>query len=160
MCYNRSIASFCISKNSSHLLAAASRKENTMQQRLEQFKRSKSLRIFDGMPARWPSQQKPGKINPAKIIERTEGDTFAINNGVVAFVTDGELFVAPYQHELIAALEDAGFSEQKNLFVPFSMGDMPQGKALKKWERLVREAHAAETAPEATLSPQFAVATA
>lgn len=133
-----------------------------MQQRLEQFKRSKSLKIFDGMPARWPSQQKPGKINPAKIIERIEGDAYNINKGVVTFVTDGELFVAPYQHELIAALEDAGFSEQKDLFVPFSMGDMPQGKALKKWEKLVREAIAAdETAPATATRPlQFAVTTA
>lgn len=132
-----------------------------MQQKLEQFKRSKSLKIFDGMPARWPKMKEPGKINVKKILKDLAGEDniYAIENGVVGFVSGGELFVAPKSSELLAALEDANF-EKRSFHIPFANRDLPQGKALKKWERLVREAYAAEAALEATLSPQIVVATA
>ena len=114
------------------------------------------------MPARWPKMEKAGKLDVKKIL-KSAGDSdgiYATKNGVIAFISDGELFVAPESHELLAALEDANF-EQRNFHVPFAHHDLPQGKALKKWEKLVREAlKVAETATEATLSPQIAVATA
>ena len=138
------------------------RKDKAMQQKLEQFKRTRSLRIFDGMPARWPKMKEAGKLNVKKLI-KDAGDTdgvYATENGVIAFISSGELFVAPESAELLTALADAKF-ERRNFHVPFAHRDLPQGKALKKWEKLVREAlHAAETATEATLSPQTAVATA
>lgn len=104
-------------------------------QQLEQLKRKKSLRIPDGMAVRW-RRPNPGHLNVPQIIKGHEGE-FTQNNGVIAYVHEGELYVTPYCRETTKVLKEAGLTKTGNLFVPFSNGDTPHSSAVrKKWDNL------------------------
>lgn len=117
-----------------------------MQQNLKQLKRN-SIHARTGMPVRWPNQKRPGSLDVNKIVRGKESEhKFAQNNGIIAYVCDGKLYVTPYTHDAVLTLEEAGFVRTSNLYVPFSNGDLPQEGALNKWEHLIRRAHQANQA--------------
>ena len=104
-------------------------------QQLKQLKRKKSLHIPDGLSVRW-RRQNPGHLNVPQIIKGREGE-FTQNNGVIAYVHEGELYVTPYCREAVRALKEAGLTKTGNLFVPFSNGDVPQSPVVReKWDKL------------------------
>ena len=108
-----------------------------MQQRLQQLKCNNSLRLEDGIPVIWPKQEKPGKLMPSKVIKSVKNKkAYAFNNAVIAFVSEGELYVTPYTEDSLGVIRDSGYKLHV-FFVPFSNGDRPLGEYGEKWQTLV-----------------------
>lgn len=94
-------------------------------QQLKQLKRDHSLKITKGMLVQWDDREV--ELDPAKIIRTLEGKrAFATGGKVIAFVSDGELFVTPYTQESLNTLRSNDYKEFA-FFVPFS----PQGMVPK-----------------------------
>lgn len=128
-----------------------------MQQNFKQLKRSNSLHVHEGMKVRWPRLPHVGNLHVSKILWNVELErAYCIRGDVIGYTFDGELFVTPYAKEAISILEANGF-EQTEFHVPFANGDLPQGAALDRWEKLLRDAHRSAQQDEV---PQFKLATA
>ena len=67
-------------------------------------------------------------------------NTYETNNGTVAFVSDGTLYVIPYMKQVMDILLENGFT-CKNRYVPFSKCDYPVAWE-SKWNELKRLAKA------------------
>ncbi|MDO5451847.1 MAG: hypothetical protein Q4F56_02045 [Candidatus Saccharibacteria bacterium] len=108
-----------------------------MQQRFKQLKCNNSLRLEDGIPVIWPKQEKPGRLKASTIIKSVKDKkAYAFNNAVIAFVSEGELYVTPYSEESLSIIRDSGY-KLHIFFVPFSNGDKPLGEYGEKWQALV-----------------------
>ena len=112
-------------------------------QQLEQLKCSHSLKLEEGMPVIWPHQEQPGHLKVSKIIGTiTEQKAYAFTPKVIAFTSDGALYVTPYTKERLEIVRNSGY-KLREFFVPFSRGDKPQGEYEQIWLDLV----AAKTIP-------------
>lgn len=73
----------------------------------------------------WPQFNRSETLHP---ISTEDGykmeESFYMNNGVIAFVSDGVLYVIPYMHKVMGLLYDCGFT-RRSLYVPFSNWDYP-----------------------------------
>lgn len=88
-----------------------------------------SVQVYTGMIAVWPQYEKEETID---FDIATFNRSYASNNGILAFVTDGKLYVTPSTRRAYAAL--SGFS-QKYFYVPFSNGDYPKNEQYR-WNQL------------------------
>lgn len=79
----------------------------------------------------------PYQLNLTHLTEHREGE-YAINNSVVCWVMDGEIYAAPCTSELFGRLKEAGF-RNGYFYVPFSNGDLPYHKT-SEWQELCNEA--------------------
>lgn len=59
---------------------------------------------------------------------------YAVNNSVICFIDEQEMFVTPYTQEAIETLEGAGLSEE-HFHVPFSNWEYPKFEQ-RRWEHL------------------------
>ena len=64
---------------------------------------------------------------------------YAVNNSVICFIDNHEMFVTPYTEEAIEALESVGLSNDR-FYVPFSNWDYPKYEQ-RKWKRLCERAY-------------------
>ena len=111
-----------------------------MQQRFKQLKCNNSLRLEDGIPVIWPKQEKPGKLKASTIIKFVKDKkAYAFNNAVIAFVSEGDLYVTPYTEDSLGVIRDSGY-KLHIFFVPFSNGDKPLGEYGEKWQELLANA--------------------
>ena len=76
-------------------------------------------------------------IDMTDVVRMFDG-SYAINNSTVCFVFNGEAYATPYTRAGVAALVEAGLSEER-FYVPFSNGSYPKQDRVK-WERLRKEA--------------------
>lgn len=88
-----------------------------------------SVQVYTGMIAVWPQYQTEEAIN---FDVATFNGSYASNNGTLAFVTEGKLYVTPSTRRAYSAL--SGFS-QKYFYVPFSNGDYPKNEQFR-WKQL------------------------
>ena len=79
----------------------------------------------------------PYQLNLTHLAEHREGE-YAINNSVVCWVMDGEIYAAPYTRKLALLLEQAGF-RNGSFYVPFSNGEHPYNRKTE-WESLLLSA--------------------
>ncbi|MBR3322195.1 PRC-barrel domain-containing protein [Candidatus Saccharibacteria bacterium] len=107
-----------------------------MQQKLEQLKNS-SLHITEEVEIRWANQDKVGHLNPAKIAGNLIGEkVYAISGKVVAFFSEGEMYVTPKTKKALEALRSAGY-KCREFFVPFANGkNVPTGAAAERWNTI------------------------
>lgn len=99
-----------------------------------------ALRVYDGLAVIRPQKvnEEDYLIGIQELCSKFNG-RYATNNSTVAFVSEGEMYVAPYTRSLIIALIKAGFLRE-NFYVPFSNGDLPQYE-WNQWESLRDSAH-------------------
>ena len=102
---------------------------------LEDLKKC-SLRVVVGPKVLWPNG-KIGKLNMSETIDRAGQCAFSIGTNrkglpiTIAYIDqNGEFFVTHYTPQSVATLKECGFKE-KDFFVPFSHGEVPQ--ANQKW---------------------------
>ena len=108
-----------------------------MQQQFEQLKCSKSLRLEEGVPVLWPKQEEPGQLKVSKIINHVKDKkAYAYTSKVIAFVSEGEMYVTPFTQESLETVRNAGYKLHE-FYVPFSQGDQPLGEYGEKWQDLV-----------------------
>lgn len=125
-------------------------------QQFEQLKR-KSMKLEEGMPVLWPKQDKPGKLKVSFIIAGIERKkAYAFTAKVIAFICDGELYVTPNTHESLEIIRNSGYKLHE-FYVPFSRGDIPQGKYSKMWQSIV---NATQSAPKASKNSSWSQAAA
>lgn len=88
-----------------------------------------SMRIYPGMIAVWPRENKEEIIN---FDVATFNGSYASNNGTLAFVYENILYVTPSTRKAYDVL--ASF-KQSYFYVPFSNGDYPKNERTK-WMQL------------------------
>ncbi len=134
-------------------------------QQIQQLKRSNSLKIEEGMPVLWPKQEKPGQLKVSKIISSISGKkAYSYNTKVIAFVSDGEMYVTPFTKESLGIIRNAGY-KLFEFHIPFSHGDLPMGEYGDLWQELLAKAKAPKQAaatkdPDVIRRHQSAVAPA
>lgn len=79
----------------------------------------------------------PYQLNLTHLSEHREGE-YALNNGILCWVMDGEIYAAPYTRKLVLLLEQAGF-RNGSFYVPFSNGEHPYNRRTE-WESLLLSA--------------------
>ena len=82
----------------------------------------------------------PYQLNLTHLAEHREGE-YAINNGILCWIMDGEIYAAPYTRKLALLLEQAGF-RNGSFYVPFSNGEHPYNRKTE-WESLLLTANVA-----------------
>lgn len=92
-----------------------------------------AIRVYNGMIAVWPQFSSEEPLNISELTPKFNG-CYATNNSTVIFISDNEVFVAPYTRNLMCSLHSAGFCE-KHFYVPFSNGDYPKFEQFK-WNNL------------------------
>lgn len=118
-------------------------------QQLQQLKRSNSLKIEEGMPVLWPKQEKPGQLKVSKIVSSVMGKkAYNYNAQVIAFVSDGDMYVTPYTKESLGIIRNAGY-KLFEFHIPFSHGDLPIGEYGDLWQELLAKATPAKQATAA-----------
>lgn len=83
---------------------------------------------------KWPQFGKEEilTIDTSNLVDRT----YAMNNGTLAFFSDGALYVIPYSKQFMDILLENGFT-QRGMYVPFSNWDYPVAWE-SKWNELKR----------------------
>lgn len=82
----------------------------------------------------------PYQLNLTHLVEHREGE-YSINNSIVCWVMDGEIYAAPYTRKLVQQLTQAGF-RNGSFYVPFSNGERPYSRETE-WEHLLLSANIA-----------------
>lgn len=80
-----------------------------------------------------PGKKQPYQLNLTHLAEHREGE-YAVNNGMVCWVMNGEIYAAPCTRKLIQLLSQAEFRNE-SFYVPFSNGEHPYHQATK-WQSL------------------------
>lgn len=80
-----------------------------------------------------PGKEQPYQLNLAHLAEHREGE-YSLNNSIVCWVMDGEIYAAPYTRKLMQLLSQSEF-RNGSFYVPFSNGEHPYYQA-KKWQSL------------------------
>ena len=80
-----------------------------------------------------PGKEQPYQLNLTHLAEHREGE-YAVNNGMVCWVMNGEIYAAPYTRKLMQLLSQSEF-RNGSFYVPFSNGEHPYYQA-KKWQSL------------------------
>ena len=80
----------------------------------------------------------PYQLNLTHLAEHREGE-YSVNNGIVCWVMDCEIYAAPCTSELFDKLKEAGFGNGY-FYVPFSNGDLPYHRT-NEWQELCAEAN-------------------
>lgn len=98
--------------------------------------RNAAVEVWTGLQISWPMYNKAEPLSLGDIPEKFE-HKYAWNNGTIAFVDEGRVFVIPVMWNVHHLLLDEGFRIE-SFYVPFSSGNFPlQYKA--KWEALRAE---------------------
>ena len=87
-----------------------------------------------------PGKKQPYQLNLTHLVEHREGE-YSINNSIVCWVMDGEIYAAPYTRKLVQQLTQAGF-RNGSFYVPFSNGERPYSRETE-WEHLLLSANIA-----------------
>lgn len=95
-----------------------------------------AIECRNGMLVSWPIYSKFEHLNLSYIKPELDKN-FDMNNGTVAFVDNGALYVIPSMGNLISVLNEAGF-EKSGMYVPFSNGNFPV-QYKDKWKHLLYE---------------------
>ena len=93
-----------------------------------------SIAINHSTMAIRPKENKKVIFNPS--VDPKMEHCFCSNAGVVAFVTDGKMYVTPYMASVMAVLNREGFT-RKTMNVPFSNDEYPIDEK-KKWDALLK----------------------
>lgn len=83
-----------------------------------------SVKVYDGMVAVWPQYGTEEKVNFDCATFNGE-KVYSSNNGTLAFIIDGTLYVTPSTRNAFRVLDEENFVE-KYFYVPFSNGDFPK----------------------------------
>lgn len=103
---------------------------------------SSAIKIIDGILVEYPQYGVREQTSYARITSDPGlNKKFDSNNGTLAFVQDGVLYVTPWTREASRTLVDAGFVEGC-FCVPFSNWDYPV-KEKAQWDKLLAEQEAA-----------------
>ena len=119
-----------------------------------QLKSSKSLKLEEGMPVKWPGNRNIVEFKVSNVLRPIKGTkAYAYTSKVIAFVYRDEMYVTPYTKESLQIIRDAGYKLYE-FFVPFSRGDAPQGEYGQKWSELIAQIRpgALQTATATTAS--------
>ena len=97
-----------------------------------------SIHVTNATAVIWPQfGDKETTVNVTNHRTQYNG-AYSINNGVICFVVDHEVYVTPYTRGAMETIEEAGLT-QKYFYVPFSNWDYPKYERMK-WEHLNEEA--------------------
>lgn len=88
-----------------------------------------SIRVYSGMITVFPQFGKEEQININEL-EQEYNNCYAINNSVICFVCNNEIFVTPYTGMAVQFLDFTGFHKE-SFYVPFSNGNYPKYEKLK-----------------------------
>ena len=103
-----------------------------------------SVRVYAGMVAVYPHFKTEEVIN-FNFDAATFNGCYAVNNGTLAFIINGELYVTPATRKGYKVLRENNFI-QKYFYVPFSNGDYPKEEKCR-WEylwKMARKSHEEE----------------
>lgn len=93
-----------------------------------------SIHINGTIVACWPQYGEKEAVIDVTNTRNEFNNCYAVNNSVICFVADHEVYVTHYTREAIATLEEAGLVK-KHFYVPFSNWDYPKYEKCK-WEHL------------------------
>ena len=95
-----------------------------------------AITITNAVQVRYPQFNKTEvlTIDFSKLVDRT----YNVNNGTIAFVSDGKLYVIPYMKPVMDILLENNFI-QNYMYVPFSNWDYPVLQSIR-WNDLKRTA--------------------
>lgn len=99
---------------------------------IDTIKKNDSLHVYNGMIVVYPLLAQEEPLDISYIVEFD--NCYAINNSVICYVMNYEVYVTPYHDSTIKSLEEAGFSE-KSFYVPFSNFSYPKVEK-QKWNML------------------------
>ena len=91
-----------------------------------------SIRVYNGMITHYPQFREEEALHLSDVA--TFNGCYASNNGTLAYVIEGVLYVTPATRRAYRVLREEGFQE-KYFFVPFSNWDYPK-EAQSRWEQL------------------------
>ncbi|MBR2709548.1 hypothetical protein IKE72_00500 [Candidatus Saccharibacteria bacterium] len=97
-----------------------------------------SIQIHGTVVVCWPQYGDKQSVTDMRSIAVRFNDCYAVNNSVICFVNNNEVFVTPYTREAITVVEESGLIE-RHFYVPFSNWDYPKFEA-RRWQRLQMEA--------------------
>lgn len=101
--------------------------------------RENSLRVYNGMIIIYPLFASQEPIDISDIVELD--NCYAVNNSVICYVYEHNVYVTPYRSSTIQALEESGFRENY-FYVPFSSnGSYPKTEE-SQWNSLRERAEA------------------
>ena len=90
-----------------------------------------SYEVKNGTKVRFPQFNKDEVLNL-----KVENDkVYNVNNSVIVYIEDGKIYSLPYTIEAIRELQNNGFTNNGNLYVPFSNWDYPLHDT-KTWENV------------------------
>ncbi len=98
--------------------------------------RELAVKVTSNMEIFWPQANKTERYTPSLLKE----GTYNTNNGVIAFVSNNNLYVIPYSSDSMKVLLDNAFI-QEHMYVPFSNWDYPVAEK-SKWSNLLSSAKA------------------
>ena len=103
------------------------------------------------MPVLWPGNRTPAPLKVSNILKNIRGKrVYAFTSKVIAFVSNGNLYVTPFTNESLEIIRDAGYKLQE-FFVPFSRGDQPLDEYGERWHELIA-AKRCQVAPATAVS--------
>ena len=93
-----------------------------------------AITITHPIKVHWPLHNKDEiiSIDHSQLVDKT----YETNNGTVAFVSDGALYVIPWMKQVMDILRENGFTN-RGMYVPFSNGEYPVAWQ-SKWNDLKR----------------------
>lgn len=98
----------------------------------------RAIKVDKPIKVYWPQHEKKGIFDPSYAKKLSLQHCYATNNGVIAYIDEGAVYVLPYSRIAMRELQENGFSE-KGFYVPFSNWDYPVEKK-NEWEKLKEEA--------------------
>ena len=101
-----------------------------------------SIQIHGTVVVCWPQYGDKQSVTDMRNIAVQFDGCYSVNNGVICFVNNHEVFVTPYTRESVAVVEESGLIE-RHFHVPFSNWDYPKFEA-RRWHQLQQEAEEAQ----------------
>ncbi|MDD2627845.1 MAG: hypothetical protein PHR25_05305 [Clostridia bacterium] len=96
--------------------------------------RETAVKVTSNMEIFWPQSNKTERYTPSHLIE----GTYYTNNGIIAFVSNNNLYVTPYCADSMKIILDNAFVKE-HMYVPFSNWDYPVAEK-SKWQNLLHSA--------------------
>jgi hypothetical protein len=104
--------------------------------------KDKSIKVNGTIMVCWPQYGDKQSVTDMRSVAMQFDGCYAVNNSVICFVNNHEVFVTPYTREAIAIMEESGLIE-RHFHVPFSNWDYPKLEE-RRWHQLQQEAEEAQ----------------
>lgn len=100
-----------------------------------------SIQVYPGMIVVYPLFQQEDMLDDSISFIATEyNNCYSVNNSVICYVCNNQVYVTPYTIVTINVLDDAGY-RQSSFYVPFSNCSSYPKLEEKRWKSLCKRAN-------------------